>query len=120
VEYGDKQRGTLQDTVFFWLIPWKEMLAVFLSLGVVFLSLTMYWYNNYAIGRRQKLAHAGAYIATEEKEEEPPVFARREVAREWNTAPAAKPEAARHEAVRLAPREKNLDNKPTYVVNLKR
>jgi hypothetical protein len=109
VEYGDKQRGTLQDTVFFWLIPWKEMLAVFLSLGVVFLSLTMYWYNNYSIGRRQKFAHAAAYVAPEE--EEPPAPAAK-----WEMAR----EPARQEAVRLAPREKKADNKPTYVVNLKK
>lgn len=120
VEYGDKTRGTLQDTVFFWLIPWKEMLAIFLSLGVVVLSLTVYWHNGYAIRSRQKLAHAGAYSHAEEEEEAPkPAFALHQPAAiERKPAPAA---AARPgEAVRLAPREKKADTKATYVVNLKK
>lgn len=120
VEYGNKTRGTLQDTVFFWLIPWKEMLAVFLSLGVVVLSLTMYWHNGYAISRRQKLAHAGAYTHVEEMSPEPPV--REAPMPKWQkTAPpiAIKQETVRHEAVRLAPREKKADTQ-SYTVNLKK
>lgn len=118
VEYGDKTRGTLQDTVFFWLIPWKEMLAVFLALGVVVLSLTMYWHNGYAINRRQKLAHAGAYHHVEE--EIPPEAPMQKMQREWKMAPvAARPDTIRHEAVRLAPREKKADTE-SYTVNLKK
>jgi len=29
LEYGSTQRGTLQDTVFFWVIPWKMILIIF-------------------------------------------------------------------------------------------
>jgi hypothetical protein len=117
VEYGDKTRGTLQDTVFFWLIPWKEMLAVFFSLGVVVLSLTFYWYNGYAINRRQKLAHARAYSHTEEMPPEPPSQkATREREQETRNQ---RQEMVRHEAVRLAPREKKADTQ-SYTVNLKK
>lgn len=117
VEYGDKQRGTLQDTVFFWLIPWKEMFAVFLSLGVVVLSLTIYWHNGYALSRRQKLAHAGAYHPIEQ---ETPAVSERQV--QWGAVASTvtKQESVRGEAVRLVPREKKADARPTYVVNLKK
>ncbi|MBI2120475.1 MAG: hypothetical protein HYT94_02515 [Parcubacteria group bacterium] len=111
VEYGDKQRGTLQDTIFFWLIPWKEMLAVFLSLGVLVLSLTIYWHNGYTLKRRQKLAHAGVFVAPEEA---PPAPEPPRTTAKQGTAPEA-----RQEAVRLAPRGK-AEAKPTYVVNLKK
>ncbi len=111
VEYGDKQRGTLQDTVFFWLIPWKEMLAVFLSFGVIVFSLVLYWYNNYIIGRRQKLAHSMAFAFTEPDMQ--PYSANRETVQ-------TKPVLVAHEAVRLSPREKKADDKPAYVVNLKK
>jgi hypothetical protein len=114
VDYGDKQRGTLQDTVFFWLIPWKEMLAIFFSLGVVILSLTMYWHNGYAISRRQKLAHAAAYIPREEFF--PPVMEdHQKMALIRQVSPPVS-----HEAVRLAPREKKTESAPKYVVNLKK
>lgn len=121
VEYGDKTRGTLQDTVFFWLIPWKEMLAVFLVLGVVVLSLTLYLHNSYAINRRQKLAHAvGAYTHIEETPELPK---REAVMPRWQKSapptPIVRKETVRHEAVRLAPREKKADTQ-TYTVNLKK
>lgn len=33
LEYGN--RGTLQDTVFFWIIPWKKALGMFLTLMIV-------------------------------------------------------------------------------------
>jgi hypothetical protein len=64
LEYGNKQRGTLQDTVFFWLIPWKEILAIFLSLMVVVLSFVMYWHNSYSLNQRQRLAHATVHDFT--------------------------------------------------------
>jgi hypothetical protein len=119
VEYGDKTRGTLQDTVFFWLIPWKEMLAVFFSLGVVVLSLTIYWHNGYAINRLQRLAHVGARVKEEEESTPEPVY--REPARWQKAVPVERPSrVVSHEAVRLAPREKNPGSAPTYVVNLKK
>jgi hypothetical protein len=121
VEYGDKTRGTLQDTVFFWLIPWKEMLAVFFSLGVVVLSLTFYLHNGYAINRRQKLAHAAVGARTRiEETPEPPK--REDVMQRWQKSvftPIARQETVRHEAVRLAPREKKA-NTQNYTVNLKK
>lgn len=113
VEYGDKQRGTLQDTVFFWLIPWKEMLTVFFTLGIIVLSLTIYWHNGYTLKRRQKLAHAGVVLPQEE--EQPPLLESRPMPERKVPASAA----PRQEAVRLASRGK-VEASPTYVVNLKK
>ena len=33
MQYGNKAPGTLQDTVYFWIIPWQFLLAIFITLG---------------------------------------------------------------------------------------
>ena len=58
IEYGSGSRGTLKDTVFFWLIPWKELLTVFMCLLAVFLSFITYWHNGYTIHKQRVLAYA--------------------------------------------------------------
>lgn len=48
LEYGKKQRGNLQDTVYFWLIPQKEFLLVILTLifgNIFFVIIWRYGYN---------------------------------------------------------------------------
>jgi hypothetical protein len=57
IEYGSG-RGTLQDTVFFWLVPWKELLIVFMCLLAVFLSFITYWHNGYTLRKQRVLAYA--------------------------------------------------------------
>jgi hypothetical protein len=61
IEYGSKGMGALQDTVFFWLVPWKEILVIFFCLLIVLLSFTTYWQNNYSLRSRQQTAHASAH-----------------------------------------------------------
>lgn len=51
VEYGNKQRGTVQDTIFFWIIPWKKILAMFLVMSVVLVVAV------YLLHRRYELYH---------------------------------------------------------------
>lgn len=35
LSYGDKQYGTVQDTVYFWVIPWKKIVGIFLFLSIM-------------------------------------------------------------------------------------
>jgi hypothetical protein len=58
IEYGAGLRGTLQDTIFFWLVPWKEILTVFMCLLVILLSFATYWHNGYSLRKRRSLAYA--------------------------------------------------------------
>jgi len=58
IEYGAGSRGTLQDTVFFWLIPWKGILTIFTCLLLIFLSFVTYWHNDFSLRKRRSLAYA--------------------------------------------------------------
>jgi hypothetical protein len=49
LEYGS--RGTLQDTVFFWIVPWKKALGMFLTLMIVCV-LAAIGMHSYALSRR--------------------------------------------------------------------
>ena len=51
LEYGVKDKRDLQDTVFFWIFPWKLLLAFFIG-TFIFLVLMVTWifkktYNHY-------------------------------------------------------------------------
>ncbi len=41
LEYGESERGSLQDTVFFWVFPWLKILIVFSGLALVVVTLTI-------------------------------------------------------------------------------
>jgi len=45
LEYGSNQRGTLQDTVFFWVIPIPQILIVFGVLAALIIFLTLLWHR---------------------------------------------------------------------------
>ena len=47
LEYGERQRGVVYDTVFFWIIPWKKILSIFLTLSVVLVVLSYILYGRY-------------------------------------------------------------------------
>jgi hypothetical protein len=137
VEYGGKQRGMLQDTVFFWLIPWKEILIIFICLLTVMLSFVMYWHNNYSLNQRQRLAHAmvsdfprnapavqhqvytpaGRPVSITRPETTVPFVANK------NFRPAVMKREISTEAVRIQPKKEadiGPGNVKKYVVNLKK
>lgn len=47
LEYGAKQRGTFQDTVFFWVIPWQKILIIFVVLASFVILVTYFWHRRY-------------------------------------------------------------------------
>ena len=62
IEYGDKQRGTVHDTVFFWVVPWQKVGMLFVGIAIVLIIATSMLYNRYGGTLPQKsiLAYAGA------------------------------------------------------------
>lgn len=47
LEYGAKQRGTLQDTVFFWITPWRQVLIIFGGLALIIILTTYFFHHRY-------------------------------------------------------------------------
>ncbi len=56
VDYGKSQTASVQDTVFFWLIPWQQLLGLFVVgvIGVIALAL---YYHRWIEERAHALAH---------------------------------------------------------------
>lgn len=55
VYYGKSQTASVQDTVFFWVVPWKELLMLFIAglIGVIF--------STYYVHRKFEMRHALAH-----------------------------------------------------------
>lgn len=56
VEYGAKQRGTVQDTIFFWVIPWKKILFIFIVLSAVLAMVVYLLHRRYELYQEFKYA----------------------------------------------------------------
>lgn len=54
LQYGG--HGTLQDTVYFWVLPWKKLLSLFLTLGFICTLLALLFHSYTASGGK-KLAY---------------------------------------------------------------
>ena len=54
IEYGTNQRQTLQDTVFFWIIPWRLILILFLLLAAFLTSAAYFFHKRYEYALAQK------------------------------------------------------------------
>ncbi len=59
VAYGSTQTASLQDTVFFWIIPWKQMLMMFIASLVTIVVLALYFHQWLERRHLYKFAHAG-------------------------------------------------------------
>lgn len=57
LEYGG--RGTLQDTVFFWVIPWQKLLSMFLTIIVLCVAFAIVMHS-YSTSRRNAFATVSA------------------------------------------------------------
>jgi len=53
LEYGSKQTGTIQDTVFFWVIPWQKIIVMFVVLAFFVILITYFLHRKYE-GKREK------------------------------------------------------------------
>lgn len=59
VAYGSSQTASLQDTVFFWIIPWKQMLMMFITSLITIVVLALYFHRWLERRHLYKFAHAG-------------------------------------------------------------
>ena len=63
VRYGSYEKGTLQDTVFFWIIPWKQILAAFI-IGIILITIfVFYFHGKISLRRRPGLVEAAPLAA---------------------------------------------------------
>lgn len=59
IDYGNNQNGTLQDTVFFWIIPWQQLLAIAtISIAAIIVS-ALYFHRWLEHRHMQRFALAG-------------------------------------------------------------
>jgi len=63
VSYG--KTGTIQDTVFFWVLPWKRLLSMFLTLALVCVVLSLL-FHSYTTSGGKKFAHIRATVDDDE------------------------------------------------------
>jgi hypothetical protein len=66
LEYGDVGRGGLQDTVFFWVVPWQKLLGMFLSITVAAVIVAVLVHSR----TQAKPAYARVRYQDDEDEEE--------------------------------------------------
>ena len=59
VSYG--KTGVIQDTVFFWVLPWKRLISMFLTLALICVTASLLIHSYTASGGK-KLAHARARV----------------------------------------------------------
>ena len=59
VDYGSAQTATVQDTVFFWVVPWKQMLAVFVVSLAIIVVLALQFHSWLERRHLYKFADAG-------------------------------------------------------------
>lgn len=59
VNYGSSQTATVQDTVFFWIVPWKQMLLLFTISLIIIVFLALQFHNWLERRHLYKFAHAG-------------------------------------------------------------
>jgi hypothetical protein len=45
IDYGNNQNGSLQDTVFFWIIPWQQLAAIFVISVIAIIVSALYFHR---------------------------------------------------------------------------
>jgi len=59
VNYGKSQTASVQDTVFFWIIPWKQLIGLFTATMIAMIVLGIYFHRWFEEKHLNKLAMAG-------------------------------------------------------------
>lgn len=71
VNYGKVQTASVQDTVYFWVVPWKQLLMLIVVTALMLLVFAFYFHRWFEARHLAKLAHAGFHVV--EKGAVPPV-----------------------------------------------
>lgn len=59
VNYGKSQTASVQDTIFFWIVPWKQILGIFVGTLIALVVLALYFHQWFEERHLEKLALAG-------------------------------------------------------------
>lgn len=58
IEYGSSQLGTVNDTIYFWIVPWKQLLVIFLILATLVGGGTYYFWERHE--KKRQFAYVGS------------------------------------------------------------
>lgn len=73
VDYGKVQTASVQDTVYFWVVPWKQLLMLVTVTFVMLLIFAFYFHRWFEERHLAKLAHAGFHVVHKGTEPQAPV-----------------------------------------------
>lgn len=62
VDYGKVQTASVQDTVYFWIVPWKQLLMLVVVTALMLLVFAFYFHRWFEARHLAKLAHAGFHV----------------------------------------------------------
>lgn len=63
VDFGKNQKASVQDTVFFWVIPWQQLLVLFTVSLLLIIGMSLYLLRVFEARHHMALAHASAHPA---------------------------------------------------------
>jgi len=66
VNYGKVQTASVQDTVYFWVVPWKQLLMLIVVTALMLLVFAFYFHRWFESRHLAKLAHAGFHVVHKE------------------------------------------------------
>ena len=74
IDYGNTQTASVQDTIYFWIVPWKQLLALFVGslIAVIFFALYFHrWFERRHVHTLAAVGHAGAAPTVPEQKKAP-------------------------------------------------
>ncbi len=64
IDYGETQKASVQDTVFFWILPWQQLLGMLVTSLMAIVFLALYIHRRMDARFHARLAHAGVHAST--------------------------------------------------------
>jgi hypothetical protein len=69
VNFGENQTASVQDTIYFWIIPWKQLLILFIGSLLLMVFLALYFHRWFERRHYARLAPAGGPLLDHQSEE---------------------------------------------------
>lgn len=80
VDFGASQTASVQDTVYFWIVPWQQLVGMVVAMLIAVIFLALYFHKWFDRRYHAKYAHAaaqvGVTIAADNEEKMPGFFVR--------------------------------------------
>lgn len=94
VDYGASQKASVQDTIYFWIVPWPQLLGLLATSVIAVIFLSLYVHRRLETRHHARLAHALANHGIAPHEDAPPRRSMLLRAAAWLSARAEKKKAA--------------------------